>query len=35
MRARRFWERVIGEYTQGAFKQLDDGTQQRFNNRNL
>lgn len=31
--ARRFWEEVIGEYTDGNYEMLDGGTQQRFNNR--
>lgn len=30
--AKAFWQRVIGEYTGGNFRSLDNGTQQRFTN---
>jgi hypothetical protein len=27
-----FWHRIIGEYTDGRYEDLDGGTQQRFAN---
>jgi predicted acetyltransferase len=31
--ARRFWQAVVAEYTRGQYENLDDGTQQRFTNK--
>jgi predicted acetyltransferase len=30
--ARRFWQSVVAEYTNGHYEDLDEGTQQRFTN---